>query len=211
MSDPFPVQDNVIYQEMMTHPALYAHPHPKKIVIIGDNEAGMTKEALHHEQVKEVHFLSETTPSALPQDNRISIYNGKTAAWLNQIPEDTFDILINAGDANLELFKDFFKILHADGIFIQQSDSPYHLHTLKKLQETIAKAHFSDLHFIIFPQPNFPSGLRCAIMAKKSGNFRRVREKDIFNKNFSTRYYNLDVHKASLVLPEFMRKELEAT
>ena len=33
-------------------------------------------------------------------------------------------------------------------------------------------------------------------------------EKDIFNKSFSTRFYNLDVHKAAFALPEFMRIEL---
>ena len=47
-------------------------------------------------------------------------------------------------------------------------------------------------------------------MATKRAAFKRVREKEIFNRPFTTRYYNYDVHKAALVLPEFMRSELES-
>jgi spermidine synthase len=193
----------------MTHPALFAHPTPKKIAIIGDKDGGILKEVLHHPQLEEIYYINGK--NAHQNDARIKDFTGDDQTWANQFPENTLDILINAEEANPAQFKTFFKILDTDGILIQQSESPYHLATLKKLQEHLAAAHFSDTHFIIFPQPNFPLGLRCAIMTKKFGNFRRVREKDIYNKNFNTRYYNLDVHKASLVLPEFMRQELETT
>jgi len=53
-----------------------------------------------------------------------------------------------------------------------------------------------------------PSGSRTAIMAIKTGTFKRIREKDIYNKPFATKFYNFDMHKAALALPEFVREEL---
>ena len=76
------------------------------------------------------------------------------------------------------------------------------------MQQSILSAGFFDVLPLHFPEPGFTSGWRAAMMAMKQGTIKRPREKDIFNKAFTTRYYNLDVHRAAFALPEFMRKEL---
>jgi spermidine synthase len=45
-------RDNFIYHEMMSHPALYNHPNPKDVVIVGD--CGTLKKVLKHDTVKKV-------------------------------------------------------------------------------------------------------------------------------------------------------------
>ena len=39
-------RDNFLYHEMMSHPALYTHPKPEKVLVIGGGDCGTLKEAL---------------------------------------------------------------------------------------------------------------------------------------------------------------------
>ena len=101
----------------------------------------------------------------------------------------------------------FFNALDLGGTLIQQSGSFFHCEALKSAAGQINAAGFGELQVLNFPQPSFSSGWRSALMAPKENRFKRVREKDIYNRLFKTVYYNFDVHKASLVLPEFLRTE----
>ena len=46
-------RDNFLYHEMMTHPALFTHKDPKKVVIVGGGDCGTLKEVLKHPGVEE--------------------------------------------------------------------------------------------------------------------------------------------------------------
>src|SRR5690606_22896921 len=46
-------RDNFLYHEMMSHPALFTHKDPKKVVIIGGGDCGTLKEVLKHPGVEE--------------------------------------------------------------------------------------------------------------------------------------------------------------
>jgi spermidine synthase len=205
------LEDGIIYREMMAHPVLFTHPHPQTIAVIGDETTGILQEALKHPNITDIWQVMDHKTKQKNNDQRVHFFNGNMSEWLSKANNDSFDIIIvTLPDTVPSHFKKLFKLLKTDGMLIQQSDSPFHLHKLKTLQETILTNGFSDIHFLSFSQPRFPSGWRTAVIAKKQGNFCRIREKDIFNKLFSTRYYNFDIHKASLVLPEFMREELES-
>src|SRR5580658_8966622 len=41
-------RDNFIYHEMMSHPALYTHPDPENILVIGGGDCGTLREVLKH-------------------------------------------------------------------------------------------------------------------------------------------------------------------
>src|SRR5262245_30630267 len=47
-------RDNFLYHEMMSHVALFTHPQPKKVVIIGGGDCGTLQETLRHSSVTEV-------------------------------------------------------------------------------------------------------------------------------------------------------------
>src|SRR4030067_530997 len=44
-------RDNFVYHEMMTHPALFNHPNPKRVLIIGGGDCGTLREVLRHSEV----------------------------------------------------------------------------------------------------------------------------------------------------------------
>ncbi len=45
-------------------------------------------------------------------------------------------------------------------------------------------------------------------MARKGADLTEFRERGAAAKNFPTRYYNADIHRAALAQPEFMRLAL---
>ena len=44
-------RENFIYHEMMSHPALFTHPSPENVVIIGGGDCGTLREVLRHARV----------------------------------------------------------------------------------------------------------------------------------------------------------------
>lgn len=194
-----PIAPNAIFQEMMSHPALFFHPHPKKVGIIGDHENVILKEVLKHTKIIEIWQISTNKKI---DDPRVQFQESIHVAG-----HDYFDVIIVANAFSSDQLSTLLNAIHKEGIIVQQSESPFELHAIKQTRNQFLSSGFKDVLTLNFPQPDFPSGWRTAIIAKKTGVFKRIREKDIFSKNFNTLYYNFDVHKAALVLPEFMRLE----
>ena len=92
---------------------------------------------------------------------------------------------------------------------MQQSESLFDEKKLQSLTKHLKAIGFCDLQILHFPQPDYASGWRSAVMALKNGIFNRVREKSVFNKSFETRFYNFGMHNAAIALPEFMKTSLE--
>lgn len=199
--------DTVIYHEMMTHPALFAHPCPEKIAILDEGGHDLISEVLKHPNITQAWHITRQKKTK-QKDSRVKFISAEDTDWISKIKPDSLDVLIIAAEPAPELFNHCHMLLRHNGILILQSESPFQLSILKTTQQKLYSAGFNDIQTLHFPQPNFTSGWRAACMAIKEGTFRRPREKDIFNKPFITRYYNFDVHKAALVLPEFMREEL---
>lgn len=47
-------KDEFIYHDMITHPALFTHPNPKRVLIIGGGDGGTAREVLRHQTVENV-------------------------------------------------------------------------------------------------------------------------------------------------------------
>lgn len=207
MSDTLIDHDALIYREMMTHIPLFTHRKPQNVAIFDDGNRGLIEEVLKHDTVTTVWHIGNSQ-NKLSGDSRIKHVDGTLQDFLVQTEKNALDILIIGSTTPVE-FKHCLNALHIDGIFIQLCESSYNLTALKSLHQPLKSAGFADIMPIHFFQPNFVSGSRAAVVASKDGTIKRPREKDIYNKKFTTVYYNLDMHKAAFALPEFMREELE--
>ena len=196
--------NDVIFCEMMSHPVLFTHPHPKIVGILGDDENQIITEVIKHPELTEIHHARQQTQIAKHNDARIKQHD--QSSWQELSKSSLFDVLIALTEPNSDTLHHYFNSLHHDGLLIQASASPFNPQALKSLVAQIKTAGFRDLHILNFPQPSYPTGWRTAIIALKHGVFKRLREKVIFNKSFKTHYYNFDIHRASMVLPEFMRE-----
>ena len=92
---------------------------------------------------------------------------------------------------------------------MQQSESPLaHIGLIKAMRAAMRTAGFQAVRTLTFPQPCYPTGWWSATLARKGADLSDFRERGAQTKRFETRYYNAEIHKAALSLPEFMREEL---
>lgn len=215
-------QDSFFYHEMMTHPALFTHPRPQSVAIVG-HHYGILQEVLKHPHVTQVHCIPEAIEveeavsryfpalEKAKRDPRVHYHAMDPASWIQACQTETFDVVIQNQSVDgyqPEHYPYLFSLLRPEGILMQPCPfSLFELTPSKPLFQTLEHAGFPYWQLLHFPQPSYPTGWRVTIMAMKYETIKRVREKDVFNRNFTTRYYNFDTHKAALAMPEFMRAE----
>ncbi len=209
MSGITPASDHVILCEMLTHPALFSHPRAKTVAIIGDVDEGILTEVVKHAHVQHIQHITPATTTR--PDARVHPVTESSTTWLAHAPPGSLDILIVAEDTqltSLSHFKACLRALHSHGVLVQLCTSTFDLTALVATHRHLQTSGFADIQLLNFPQPHYQTGWRSAMMASHQGHFKRLSEKNIFNKSFATHFYNFDMHRAALVLPEFMRAEL---
>ena len=220
-------RDNFFYHEMMSHPALYTHPNPKRVWIIGGGDCGTLKEVLKHASVEQavqididerVTRLAEIYFPELCESNddpRAELKFIDGIKWVKDAAPDSVDLIIvdstdpigpAEGLFSDEFYRDCFNCLSENGMVVQQSESAlYHMKLIGEMRNSMNSAGFSHLQTLFFPQCIYPSGWWSATIASKA-DLTTFREQDSANKPFDTVYYNVDIHKASLAQPEFFKK-----
>jgi len=227
-------RDNFLYHEMMTHPALYTHGTPKKVVIIGGGDCGTLKEVLRHKNVQDVwqididEQVTRLSEKYFPElcaandDPRAHIQFEDGVKFIQEIEAGSIDLIIvdstdpvgpAEGLFKQSFFEDCYKALAQGGILVQQSESPLlHIKTIiRDLHTNMTAAGFSSVNTLPFPQPVYPSGWWSCTMAGKEKRVTSFDETAAENKSFSTEYYNAGIHRGALTLPEFMRRALETS
>lgn len=223
-------RDNFLYHEMMSHPALFTHPDPRRVVIIGGGDCGTLREVLKHPRVEaavqveideRVTRLAEEFFSELCESNgdeRAELRFEDGIRWMAEAPAGSVDVVIvdstdPIGPAE-GLFNEAFycqchRALGERGILVQQSESPvYHLALLEAMHRAMRAAGFAATRVLGFPQPVYPSGWWSATLATKGGTADSFRAEDARARPFVTRYYDEAVHAAALVTPPFVRAAL---
>ncbi len=220
-------RDNFFYHEMISHPALFTHPDPKKVWIIGGGDCGTLREVLKHPSVEQavqididerVTRLAEIYFPELCESNndpRADLKFIDGLKWVKDAEPNSVDIIIvdstdPAGPAlglfSEAFYRDCFNCLSENGMVVQQSESALlHMTLIGEIRNAMSNAGLSHLQTLFFPQCLYPSGWWSATIASK-GDLSKFREQDSANKPFDTVYYNIDMHKASLAQPEFFKK-----
>jgi len=224
-------RDNFIYHEMMSHPALFSHPNPKKALIIGGGDCGTLREVLKHSTIdhvdqididEQVTRLSERYFPELCESNhdpRAQLLFIDGIQWVHEQATDSYDVIIidstdPIGPAE-GLFSEAFyrqcqRLLGDDGIIIAQSESPLlHMKLLTQIHQALQNANFHETRSLFFPQCSYPSGWWTATMASKNQLLSTFREQDARQKTFQTSYYNAAIHQAALAAPEFFYQQLQ--
>ena len=220
-------RDNFIYHEMMSHPVLFSHPKPENVLIIGGGDCGTLREVLKHDTVKlaqqvdideRVTRLAEIYFPALCESNddpRAELYFDDGIKWVKDAKPDSYDVIIvdstdpiGPGEVlfSTEFYQNCQRILKPGGMVVQQSESPLlHLDSiLNPMHERMQKAGHDQTLTFNFPQCVYPSGWwSCTVGGTSS--LKDFREADAMNKSFKTLYYNAQMHKAAMTLPEFMK------
>lgn len=225
-------RDNFFYHEMMSHAAIYTHPNPKNIVIIGGGDCGTLRECLKHADLttvvqcdidEQVTRMAEKYFPELCESNhdpRATIMFDDGIAYMQNAAPGSIDIIIvdstdpvgpAEGLFNQAFYENCFKALRQDGLLVQQSESPLALmHLIQDMCQAMSDAGFQNFRTLPFPQPCYPTGYwSCTIASKTQSDLGQFRHQDAANKPFSTDYYNEGVHRGALAQPEFIKRALK--
>lgn len=223
-------RDNFIYHEMMTHPALFTHPAPKRVAVIGGGDCGSLREVLKHpgvelcEQIEldeRVTRVSEQYFPALCEANgdpRARLRFADGIEWIRNSGPGAYDVIIidstdpigpAAGLFSQDFYQDCFQALGENGVVIAQSESPLiHTALIRSMRDNLAAAGFSGLATFSFPQCSYPSGWWSSTLATKKIAPENFRFADAAASGLDTRYYSADMHRAAAVLPPFVSRGL---
>lgn len=220
-------KDEFVYHEMLTHPSLYAHPYPEKVLIIGGGDGGTLREVLKHKSVKKVvmaeidGMVVEASKKYFPTvssefDNpRAEVLITDGIRYVKETTEKFDVILIDSTDPigpaeglfNFAFYQNCYNILTENGIITTQSETPFidkFSKVIPEIQEAFAKL-FPITKLYLASIPTYPAGLWTFSVGSKivdpENDFQRERYID---DNLALSYYNDKLHKGAFALPNFV-------
>ena len=215
-------RDHFIYHEMLAHPALFTHPTPRKVAIVGGGDCGLLTEVLKHDSVETVTQI-EIDPAvtevalhhfpdfaAAKQDPRAQLRFIDGAAWVKEMPDAALDVLlIDSTDPigpAAQLFEQPFleqchRALGRNGILAMQSESPlFHADLIRTLWSDLRACGWRNVATLSFPQCSYPSGWWSVTLAGD----RDLDEWRSLPSAVATRYYTDAIHQGARALPRFL-------
>jgi spermidine synthase len=223
-------RDNFIYHEMMTHPALFSHPAPERVAVIGGGDCGSLREVLKHpgielcEQIELDERVTRVAEEFFPalcesnNDSRASFQFADGIEWIRNSAPGTYDVIIidstdpigpAAGLFSQSFYEDCYRALGNDGVVIAQSESPLlHAQLIRSMHDNLKAAGFDTLSTFSFPQCSYPSGWWSSTMAAKNNVVGKFRYDDTLKAKLNARYYSADMHRAAATLPPFLKEAL---
>lgn len=223
-------KDEFVYHEMISHTALFTHPDPQRVLIIGGGDGGTAREVLKHPSVKQVDMVEidkavvDASKKHFPgvsdfENPKLRVLYQDGIAFIKNV-SDPYDVIIidgsdPVGPAEGLFEKKFYQFCYSalsdDGVLTTQTESPwvesYHA-SIKKVFHAL-KDLFPVSAMYTCAIPLYPAGLWSMGIASKKEDplgeetLSRVRSfENILN---SLRYYNAAIHSASFALPTFVQ------
>jgi len=224
-------RDEWVYHEMLAHVPMLLHGSPEDVLIIGGGDGGLMREVLRHPTVKRVELVEidpavvEAAREFLPalgeafDDPRARVHHEDGAAFVEKVTGRYDLVLVDSTDPvgpGKVLFGEAFyracrRGLKPGGLFAAQALSPW-------LQEEEQEEMFASLAPVwanrrpyLATVPTYPGGLFtfvvCANRALDPTDFDEAQAAAISE---HCRYYNPELHRASFVLPNFLKQRYAA-
>lgn len=217
------------YHEMMAHVPLFSHPDPRRVLIIGGGDGGTLREVLKHSGVTEAHLVEidervvAVAREFLPghssgfDDPRARIIFADGAAHAARSAGRYDVIIVDSTDPvgpAAELFREKFyraaaAALRPGGIFVQQTESAFldaDRELIRGVQEGLSRIYpYAGMY--IGAAPLYPASLWVYSIASHAPVGAEVPGSTYAERNFkqfNTRYYSPEVHRAAFALPPFV-------
>ena len=215
--------DEFVYHEMIAHVPLFTHPAPKKVLVIGGGDGGAVREVVRHAAVEIVEMVEidgmvvEASKKYLPEIShtmrdghpKLNLMIGDGIAHMNAVENHYDVILVDCSDPigpgeglfSREFYQDVYKALKPDGLFVQQTESPfYHQPLIRRIYRDISDL-FPIAKMYLANIPLYPGGVHSFTMGSKQVD--PVSCALPAQMPFDTRYYNLALHRSCFSLPNF--------
>lgn len=221
--------DEFIYHEMITHVPMFTHPNPKQVLVIGGGDGGTVREVVKHwvdnvEMVEIDGMVVDVSKRYLPEIAQALIQNhSKLTLKIDdgikhmQGARNKYDVIIvdcsdpigpGQGLFTHAFYEDVYKALKEDGLFVQQTESPfYHQSLISHLFKDISSI-FPITRLYLAQIPLYPGGTHSFTMGSKKYD---PCSSDTSNLAAigATRYWNRDIQKSCFVLPNNVQQLLK--
>jgi spermidine synthase len=222
-------RDEFSYQEMIAHIPLFAHPNPKRVLVIGGGDGGVLREVAKHpgvEQIVECEIdegVIIASKKYLPNlakgydDPRVSVHIKDGSQFMEE-NQDSFDVIITdssdpIGPASVlfetPFFDAMYKSLREGGIVCTQGECMWlHLNLIRPLVDSI-KSKYSSVEYAYTTIPTYPSGQIGFILASKGRSTCKIPLREPTTKiQEQLQYYTPEIHQAAFVLPAFCQRAI---
>ena len=225
-------KDEFIYHEMMTHVPMAAHPSPERILVIGAGDGGIMRELAKYDMVKHVDLVEidelvvELCKTHLPQtacgfdDARLRVHYEDGLRFVRRCA-NMYDLIIvdstdpygpGEGLFTMEFYDCCYKALKADGILVNQHESPFYAKDAEAMQRAHQRINnaFGMCRVYQAHIPTYPSGHWLFGFASKQRHPYKDFDANRWNAlGIQTQYYNTNIHKGAFYLPNYVEALLK--
>ena len=214
---------------MLVHPGMNLVKSPKKILIVGGGDGAVAEELLKYRSIENIDlvdidpevitlskkYFKKINQSSLTS-NKVNIYNMDAFLFI-QNTKNRYDLIIadrpdpiGAGKNlfKLKFYKNINKLLSIGGLAVFQSGVPYLQKNETKLVCKDIKKYFRFSGIILTVVPSYIGGFMALVWASNKINIDKKRSIKIKNNKINTKYFNKDILKSSLALPNFIKELL---
>jgi len=226
-------RDQHAYAEMIAHLPIFAHPNPKKVLVIGGGDGAVLSEVVKHKSVEVAEICEidrmciEKSKIYYPQwaniwtHPKVKVNVADGFVFLKEHENEYDVIIVDSSDPigpAQSLFENpfyelMYRALREGGVISTQSECVWlHLDLISNLYN-LSKKIYKSVDYAYTTIPTYPSGqigfMLCSKGENKLSKAKRTVEEAIVEDQVDTlRYYNVDIHGASFVLPTFALKAL---
>jgi spermidine synthase len=231
----FTERDESAYQEMITHLPMFSHPNPQSVLIVGGGDGGVIREVVKHASVKHITICEidqmvidcgkKYFPSvaAAWADPRLTIVCNDASVYMeSKEAQGKFDVIIcdssdPVGPAQALFESRFYRAmdgaLKPGGRIATQAESMWNNQELIAGLVKKTKGIFAQVDYATTQIPTYPCGqIGILLCSKTDGKTTDSCLKPVraVPADMDLHYYHAGLHEASFVLPNFMKKIVEA-
>lgn len=225
-------KDEFIYHEMITHVPMAVHPCVKRVLLIGAGDGGVVRELVQYPEIEHIdmveideqvvkvcrEFLPKTTCGL--DDPRVHIHYEDGLKYVRS-KENEYDLIIvdstdpfgpGEGLFTREFYGNCYKALNAEGILINQHESPFYPEDAAACQ----RAHKNILGSFPFSRvyqahiPTYPSGhWLFGFASKKYHPLKDLNEERWNARGIKCRYYTTTLHRGAFYIPAYVEELLK--
>ncbi len=225
-------KDEFIYHEMIVHPAMAVHPNVRDVLVVGAGDGGVIRELVQYPEIEHIDMVEidplvvEVAKKYLPKtacrldDPRLTIHYEDGLKFVRTAHEAYDLIIVDSTDPfgpgeglfTREFYGNCSKALRADGIMINQHESPFYPQDAlacqrahKRIVESFPISKVYQAHI-----PTYPSGhWLFGFASKKYHPLRDLNEARWNMRGISGKYYTTTLHKGAFYIPAYVEELLK--
>lgn len=221
--------DEMAYHEMIAHVPMFAHPNPRRVLVIGGGDGGTVREVLKHPSLEQVDMCEidervvrvsqEYLPSFASEltNPKVRLHFKDGIVWAREHKNEYDVILVDSSDPvgpAAVLFTDEFfgychEALREGGILVNQAENFYFHREIIKRMISFGKKRFPIVRYYFTVIPTYPGGqigfTYCSKQPRPSDHIDRATGGA---RSMNLRYWTPEIQRAAFDLPRFVRDDL---